>query len=73
MPRIKSNKKKEQQKQKDKECAMQLVQIGITEQPKTVTVKEMFERLASKEQEMIREARERYTASGELKALKHSH
>jgi hypothetical protein len=60
-------------KPKEEERAVQLVQIGITEQPKTVTIKEMFEQLASKEEAMIREARERYTASGEIKALKHSH
>ncbi|HET9697446.1 MAG TPA: hypothetical protein VFP40_11310 [Terriglobales bacterium] len=56
---------------------MQLVQIGVTEAPvaetKSVTIKEMFERLASREQEMIREARERLIASGELKAKKHAH
>ena len=52
---------------------MQLVQIGSTEAPKTVTVKEMFERLAQKEQEMIRQAREQLLTSSDLKALKHSH
>ena len=56
---------------------MQLIQIGVTQAPvietKTVTIKEMFERLASREQEMIREARERLIASGELKAVKHAH
>jgi len=60
-------------KEEEKECAMQLVQIGSTEAPKTVTVKEMFERLAQKEQEMIRQAREQLLTSSDLKALKHSH
>lgn len=52
---------------------MQLIQIGVTETPKAVTIKEMFERLASREQEMIRQGRERLIASGELKAPKHAH
>jgi hypothetical protein len=69
--------RKKKEKTKAKECAMQLVQIGVTTAPvvetKTVTIKEMFERLASREQEMIREARERLIASGELKAVKHAH
>ena len=38
---------------------MQLIQIGKTEAPKTVTVREMFLQLAEKEERMIREARER--------------
>jgi hypothetical protein len=58
---------------KDKNCAMQLIQIGMTEQPKAVTILEAFQRLASKEEAMIREARERHIGSGELKAVKHSH
>ena len=64
-------------KAKDKECAMQLIQIGVTAAPvvetKSVTIKEMFEQLASREQEMIRQGRERLIASGELKAQKHAH
>lgn len=40
---------------------MQLVQIGKTEAPKTVTVREMFLQLAEKEERMIREAREQLT------------
>ncbi len=56
---------------------MQLVQIGVTATPvvetKSVTIKEMFERLASREQEMIRQGRERLIASGELKAQRHAH
>jgi hypothetical protein len=69
--------RKKKEKTKAKECDMQLIQIGVTQAPvietKTVTIKEMFERLASREQEMIREARERLIASGELKAVKHAH
>jgi len=38
---------------------MQLIQIGQTDEPKTVTVLEMFQQLAQKEEKMIREARER--------------
>ena len=30
---------------KDKNCAMQLIQIGMTEQPKAVTILEAFQRL----------------------------
>ena len=56
---------------------MQLIQIGVTAAPaaetKSVTIKEMFERLASREQEKIREARERLIASGALQAKKHAH
>ncbi len=40
---------------------MQLIQIGKTEAPKTVTVREMFLQLAEKEERMIREGRERLT------------
>jgi hypothetical protein len=47
---------------KRKECAMQLIQIGQTDAPATVTVQEMFHRLANSEAEMIRAARERILA-----------
>ena len=40
---------------------MQLIQIGQPEPQKTVTVLEMFQQLAQKEEKMIREARERLT------------
>ena len=40
---------------------MQLIQIGNPEPQKTVTVLEMFQQLAQKEEKMIREARERFT------------
>lgn len=42
---------------------MQLVQIGETKTPetKTVTILQMFEQLAEREAQMIREARERVT------------
>jgi len=38
---------------------MQLIQIGTPEPQKTVSIREMFEQLAQREAEMIREARER--------------
>ena len=39
---------------------MELIQIGVpAEAPKMVSIREMFEQLAKREQEMIREARER--------------
>jgi hypothetical protein len=38
---------------------MQLIQIGETKVPQTVTIQQMFEQLAQKEAQMIREARER--------------
>ena len=39
---------------------MQLIQIGTpAEAPKMVSIREMFEQLAKREEEMIREARER--------------
>jgi hypothetical protein len=44
---------------KNKETEMQLIQIGETSAPKTVTVMEMFAQLAAKEAEMIRAAREK--------------
>lgn len=38
---------------------MQLIQIGVQEPQKMVSVREMFEQLAQREAEMIREGRER--------------
>jgi len=38
---------------------MQLVQIGVTQPEKTVSIREMFEQMAKREAEMIREARQR--------------
>ena len=38
---------------------MQLIQIGIKQSKTTVSVREMFERLAQREAEMVRAARER--------------
>ncbi|HVZ18174.1 MAG TPA: hypothetical protein VG897_13710 [Terriglobales bacterium] len=38
---------------------MQLIQIGARETEKTISIREMFEQLAQKEADMIREARER--------------
>jgi uncharacterized protein YbjQ (UPF0145 family) len=38
---------------------MQLIQIGPPQPQKMVSIREMFEQLAQKEAEMIREARER--------------
>ncbi len=38
---------------------MQLVQIGVTEPAKTVSIREMFEQMAKREADMVREARER--------------
>jgi hypothetical protein len=38
---------------------MQLIQIGETKAPQTVTIQQMFEQLAQKEARMVREARER--------------
>jgi len=38
---------------------MQLIQIGQTETPQTMSIREMFEQMAQREAEMIREARER--------------
>lgn len=40
---------------------MQLVQIGKTKASEGVTIQQMFEQLAQKEAQMIREARERLT------------
>ncbi len=37
---------------------MQLIQIGQTATPQKISIREMFERMAQKEAEMIREARE---------------
>ena len=38
---------------------MQLVQIAKTEAPKMVSIRELFEQMAQREAQMIREARER--------------
>ena len=38
---------------------MQLIQIGKTEAPKMVSIRELFEQMAQREAQMIREARER--------------
>jgi hypothetical protein len=38
---------------------MELIQIGEPKAPKGITIQEMFEQLAQREAEMIREARER--------------
>jgi len=39
---------------------MELIQIGVpAEAPKMVSIREMFEQLAKREEEMIREGRER--------------
>jgi hypothetical protein len=38
---------------------MQLIQIGIPQPAKTVSVREMFEQLARREAKMVREGRER--------------
>ncbi len=38
---------------------MELIQIGKTPEPQTVTVLQMFQQLAEKEAEMIRAAREK--------------
>ena len=38
---------------------MQLIQIGNPEPQKMVSIREMFEQLAKREAEMIRQARER--------------
>ena len=38
---------------------MQLIQIGTPEPQKMVSIREMFDQLAQKEANMIREARER--------------
>ena len=43
------------------EDMQQLVQIGTSESPKAISIREMFEQLAKREAEMIREARERAT------------
>lgn len=40
---------------------MQLIQIGQPEPQKTVTIREMFEQLAQREEKMIREGRKRLT------------
>jgi len=40
---------------------MQLIQIEQPEPQKTVTIREMFEQLAQREEKMIREGRERLT------------
>ncbi len=45
---------------------MQLVQIGNPEPQKTVSVREMFEQLAQREEKMIREGRERLKAKGKV-------
>jgi hypothetical protein len=42
-----------------REANMQLIQIGPPQPQKMVSIREMFEQLAQKEAEMIREARER--------------
>ncbi len=49
-------------KQKEKEKDMQLIQIGQTSAPSTVTIMEMFQQLAEREAASIREARERALA-----------
>ncbi|MGZ4814977.1 MAG: hypothetical protein ACXVZV_06200 [Terriglobales bacterium] len=46
-------------KAKKIEVSMQLIQIGTTEPQKAISIREMFEQLAQKEADMIREARER--------------
>ncbi len=39
---------------------MELVQIGVpAEEPKMVSIRQMFEQLAKREQEMVRQGRER--------------
>lgn len=44
----------------ESEDDMQLIQIGVpAEAPKTVSILEMFEELAKREAEMIRQGRER--------------
>ena len=44
----------------ESEDDMQLIQIGTpAEAPKTVSIREMFEQLAKREEEMIRQGRER--------------
>ena len=43
----------------ESEDKMQLVQIGNQEPPKAISIREMFEQLARREQEMIRQGRER--------------
>lgn len=43
------------------EDGMQLIQIEQPEPQKTVTIREMFEQLAQREEKMIREGRERLT------------
>lgn len=38
---------------------MQVVQIGVQEPVKMVSIREMFEQMAKREADMVREARER--------------
>jgi hypothetical protein len=40
---------------------MELIQIGETKAPETVTIQQMFLQMAEREAQMIREARERVT------------
>jgi len=47
---------------------MQLIQIGSPEPQKTVSIREMFEQLAEREAEMIREGRERLKKLAETTA-----
>lgn len=43
----------------ESEDSMQLVQIGNQEPAKMVSIREMFEQLAKREEEMVRQGRER--------------
>ena len=59
MTRSANRAKQEARRETPAEEKMQLIQIGKTETPATVSIRELFERMAQKEAEMIREARER--------------
>jgi len=50
---------KKKQAATEGEDDMQLIQIGDPEPQKTVSIREMFEQLAKREEEMIRQGRER--------------
>lgn len=48
---------------------MQLIQIGTSAEPqKMISIREMFEQLAKREEEMVRQARERLSKASAVKA-----
>jgi hypothetical protein len=52
----------------EREDRMQLVQIGTQEPAKAISIREMFEQLAKREEEMIRQGRERLNKPSQTQA-----